>query len=116
YWDEHYATFGFDIYDNNFVIRAKMTVFYLENKEDIILIIKSNQEETSTWNDLNIVIFLDRNKNHQVANLNKTIQELNKGEKFMTHSIENDVVILKDDLIPNFKTLIYFLYFPIFKS
>ncbi|WP_017191783.1 hypothetical protein [Poinsettia branch-inducing phytoplasma] len=116
YWDEHYAVFGFDIYDNNFLIRGKMTVFYLENKEDIIPIIKSNQEEISSWNDLNILIFLDRNKKHRVANLNKTIQELNKEEQFMTHSIENDVVILKDDLIPNLKTLIYFLHFPIFKS
>ncbi|XFE94229.1 hypothetical Protein pso3_05510 [Candidatus Phytoplasma solani] len=48
--------------------------------------------------------------------MNTTIQELNKGKQFLTQSIGSDVVILKYDSSPNFKTLIYSLHFPIFKN
>ncbi|WP_373375647.1 hypothetical protein [Candidatus Phytoplasma solani] len=115
-WDESYSTFSFDIYDNNFIIRGKMAVFYLEDKEDIIPIIELSQQEIGFFTDFNILIFLDRTEKFWDANLNTTIQELNKGEQLLTQSIESDAVILKYDSSPNFKTLIYSLHFPIFKN
>ncbi|WAN63192.1 hypothetical protein RS022_02270 [Candidatus Phytoplasma rubi] len=93
-----------------------MAVFYLEDKKDIIPIIELNRQEISFFTDLNILIFLDRKEKFLVANLNKTIQELNKGNQFFTQSIGSDVVILKYDSSPFFKTLIYSLHFPIFKN
>ncbi|MFG6084347.1 hypothetical protein [Candidatus Phytoplasma solani] len=93
-----------------------MAVFYLEDKEDIIPIIELSQQEIGFFTDFNILIFLDRTEKFWDANLNTTIQELNKGKQFLTQSIGSDVVILKYDSSPNFKTLIYSLHFPIFKN
>ncbi|WP_373402860.1 hypothetical protein [Candidatus Phytoplasma solani] len=92
------------------------TPFLINSHSQIISYYYLLIQEIGFFTDFNILIFLDRTEKFWDANLNTTIQELNKGKQFLTQSIGSDVVILKYDSSPNFKTLIYSLHFPIFKN